>query len=109
MILNFQNLACKKDVTKIRLILPIQRKLYDKISLIDHQPLKGGIISEGIFNLVPSSKSQTKSLSLHFQPISKKLRDSDLVWFFQVPLRMEPNLRYIASKIIPPIISLQFF
>ena len=44
-----------------------------------------------------------------FQPISKKLRDSDLVWFFQVSLSMEPNLRYIASKIIPPIISLQFF
>ena len=35
---------------------------------------KGGLISEGIFNLVPSSRKWTKCLSLTFQPNVKNLR-----------------------------------
>jgi hypothetical protein len=45
------------------------------------------LITEDIFNLVPSSKKLTKSLFLNFSTQSKKLRDTDLFHF----LRIGPN------------------
>jgi hypothetical protein len=52
---------------------------------LDMSFIKGEVISEGIFNLVPFSKKITKSLSLsstlQHSMSSKKLRDSDLFIF----------------------------
>ena len=38
---------------------------------------KGGLISEGVFNIVLYSKKWTKSLSIKFSHLIEKMRDSD--------------------------------
>ena len=50
-----------------------------KLGTFMHQIDKGGLLLEGIFNLVPFSKRYTKSLSLNIE----KLRNSDLEHFFE--------------------------
>ena len=89
-------------------IFKIQRKLYDKISLINHRPLKGGIISEVIFNLVLSSKSRTKSLSLYFSTYIKEVEGQFFGLVFSGSFEDGTKFK-IASKITPPLISLHFF
>ena len=48
-----------------------------------------GVISEGIFNLVPTSKKQTKSLQAEVKSCGT------VIWFFFV--RMIPNRKYILK------------
>ena len=78
---------------------PIQKDL-EKIKYDYHfcfhgvlfQKSKGGVRSEGIFNLVPYLKNQTKSLSPPlFQPRVKS--GGTEIWF--TFLRMRPNWKYI--------------
>ena len=53
--------------------------------------IKGGVMSEGIFNLVPSSKKLTKPLN--FLLLLEKLRNVDLVKFLRIPSEIIPFLK----------------
>ena len=50
--------------------------------LCHYYGFKGEIISEGIFNLVPSSKKVPNHCSSTFSFYVEKMKDSDLVGFF---------------------------
>ena len=53
--------------------------------------IKGGVMSEGIFNLVASSKKLTKPLN--FLLLLEKLRNVDLVKFLRIPSEIIPFLK----------------
>ena len=61
------------------------RKMTYVTSVVSSTLLKGGVISEGIFSLVHTQKNKQITV------LSKKLRDSDLIYLFEDG----PNWKYL--------------